>query len=101
MAATDLDDVPDRLALLKSVADFETDAAFAEKLGFSPQRWNNFLRGTPLSRDAAITLCRAIPGLTLDWLYFAKTEGLTVDVLRRIEAARKGRTPSRKGREAR
>ncbi len=50
--------------------------AFAEFIGLSEQRYNNFENGTPLSKDAAFRLVAKIPGLTTDWLWFGRLEGL-------------------------
>lgn len=109
-AKTDLDDEAYRVAVLRRAARFATDAAFAERLGITPQRLGNVLKGSGLGKDLAMLMCRAVPGLTLDWLHRGRTEALTVDLLRRIEAAeaelaaelgRKGKTASPRGREAR
>lgn len=65
----------------------ENQAAFARRLDISLARWNNFERGSPLSHQIAVKLVRLVPGLTLDWLYLGKTDGLTVDLARRLETA--------------
>jgi hypothetical protein len=61
----------------------------ADRLDISPQRWGNFLGGKPLNREVAIKLVQTIPGLTLDWLYLGKIDGLTVELARMLEEAEK------------
>ena len=42
----------------------------------SPQAWNNYTKGArPLALEGAILLCNRY-GLTLDWIYRGRTEGL-------------------------
>src|SRR6476660_8522639 len=72
---------------LRLVMEFPQSSAFAKFLGVSPQRWNNVEIGMPLSRDLAMTLVRKIPGLTLDWLYRARAEGVSLDLARLLDAS--------------
>ena len=60
---------------------------FAIKYGFTVKQWNNFERGLPLSKEAAIQLVRRIPGLTLDWLHLGSTETLSGKLRRELEEA--------------
>ena len=60
-------------------------SAMARWLDISTQRWSNFENNKPLSHEMAVKLCRMVPGLTLDWLYFGKTEGLPVRLARDLE----------------
>jgi hypothetical protein len=104
MAQKILDPVASRLIRLRESLGYETSAAFASFLGTSAQRWNNLENGLPLSKDMAFTLVRKIPGLTLDWLYFEKADGLPLELARRLGALGepgKGTTASRKPSEAR
>lgn len=87
--------IAQRLRQLRSV-ESDTSAAFAVRLRMSTQRWNNFENGYPLSREVAFTLVQTIPGLTLDWLYFGKLEGLTVDLARRLGELPSENMPKRK-----
>ena len=57
---------------------------FAAWLGISKQRWSNVEHGLPLSIAVADRLCERIPGLTLDWLYYGKVDGLAVALARRL-----------------
>jgi hypothetical protein len=47
----------------------------------------NYENGFPLPRDAAITLATRVPGLTTDWLFMGREEGLSVDLCRRLRQA--------------
>ena len=80
------DAVAERCKRLRIVMEYAQSSAFAKFLGVSPQRWNNVEIGMPLSRDLAMTLVRKIPGLTLDWLYRDRSEGLPLDFARRLDA---------------
>lgn len=57
---------------------------FAEWLDIEYPRWNNFERGYPLPTSIALELCRRVPGLTLDWIYRGRPEGLTLDLADRL-----------------
>jgi hypothetical protein len=50
----------------------------------SAQRYSNDENGHPLPRDTAIVLAMEIPGLTTDWLFMGREEGLPVDFRRRL-----------------
>jgi len=60
---------------------------FANRVGIEYRRWNNFERGHPLPRDMAVHLIRAIPGITLDWLYLGRDDSLTVKLQRELREA--------------
>lgn len=71
--------VPDlrtRLMALRYMVAGENQTIFAAKIGMEVKRWNNFERGSPLSKGMAILLVQKIPGLTLDWLFLGKEDGL-------------------------
>lgn len=53
----------------------------ANRLGISLARWSGFEVGNPISREIAIKLVREFPGLTLDWIYLGKRDGLTLQML--------------------
>jgi hypothetical protein len=55
-----------------------SQTAFAARLGIEVQRWNNFERGSPLSKEVAILIVQTFPDVTLDWLFLGKTDGLTL-----------------------
>lgn len=81
-----------RMRRLREVAGFETGTAFAAFLGVSPQRWNNVEIGVPLGNQMAFILVQKIPGLTLDWLYFGKPDGLPLALARKLEEPEPSRT---------
>lgn len=74
----------DRLRRLRRALGFETSTAFAVYLGIGYQRWNAFENGYPLSREVAFLLVKKVSGLSLDWLYFGKTEALPLELARRL-----------------
>jgi hypothetical protein len=74
----------ERLKRLRLAYGFETSTAFAAFLDIGFQRWNAFENGAPLSREVAFLLVRKISGLSLDWLYFGKTEALPLELARRL-----------------
>lgn len=74
----------DRLQRLRKAYGFETSTAFAAFLGIGLQRWNAFENGSPLSREVVFLLVRKFAGLTSDWLYFARTDGLPLELARRL-----------------
>jgi transcriptional regulator with XRE-family HTH domain len=77
-----------RLRALRKVMGYsESQQAFAKFLEISPQRYNNFENGTPLSIDAAKIICRKAQGVTLDWLYRDVPDGLPVKLARDLQAA--------------
>jgi hypothetical protein len=74
-----------RLQLLRRLIAGDNQVAFAARLGIERSRWNNFERGLPLSKDVALRIVKAIPDITLDWLFLGKTEGLTQRRARELE----------------
>ena len=74
----------ERLRRLRLSHGFATSTAFATFLGISVQRWNAFENGAPLSREVAFLLVRKFSGLSLDWLYFGRTEALPLELARRL-----------------
>lgn len=81
-----------RLKRLREAQGYTSQAAFAALLGISPPRWNNIEKGLPLSREIAFKLVQKVPGLTLDWLYFGKPDGMPIELARRL-----GELPSSTG----
>jgi hypothetical protein len=74
----------ERLVRLRTALGYPTATAFATFLHLSQQRWANYENGFPLSREIIFRLVQSIPGLSSDWLYFGKPEGLSVDLARRL-----------------
>lgn len=79
--------VAHRLQLLRIAVSGNNQSAFAARLGIEPRRWNNFERGSPLSKEIAILLAQKIPGVSLDWLYLGKVEALPFALQRELELA--------------
>lgn len=50
--------------------------SFALKYGFSVKQWNNFERGNPVPREAAIQLVLRFPGLSTDWIHLGRWDTL-------------------------
>lgn len=74
----------ERLIRLRKAYGYETTTAFAHFVDIPLTTYSGFENGAPLSRQAAFKIVRKIPGITLDWLYFDKPDGLPLDVLRRL-----------------
>ena len=64
--------------------------AFAEFLGVERGRWNNVECGAPLGKEMALRIVRKYPGVTLDWLFLGRPEGLTVEMARVLSEPSKG-----------
>jgi plasmid maintenance system antidote protein VapI len=71
---------------------FGAQTRFVARLGIQHSRWNNLERGEPLARDMAIKLVRAVPGLSLDWLWLGREYGLPQRLQRDLEEAEKAVT---------
>lgn len=68
-----------RLEKLASILSM-TDREIADRLGVSPQAWNNYSKGArPLPVDVALELKR-LSDTTLDWIYTGDERGLSVTV---------------------
>ena len=77
-------DTGGRVRTVRLVQGYENFTEFAAAIGVGRSRLANIEGGHKLTIDVAIALVKAVPGLTLDWLYFGKLDGLTVDLARRI-----------------
>ena len=73
-----------RLRRLRAAYDYRTASSFAAFVQIPVTTYNEFENGAPLSRQAAFKIVQRIPGMTLDWLYFGKPDGLPLDVARRL-----------------
>jgi hypothetical protein len=69
-----------------------SQARFAVQVGIEPRRWNNFEREYPLPRDMAVRLVRIIPGLTTDWIWLGREDGLPGRLQRELADAGKALT---------
>lgn len=84
-----------RLQILRRTVSKDNQAAFAARLGIEPKRWNNFERGTPLSKEIAFLIVKKFPDFTLDWLWHAKTKGMPQSLQWELEEVGKSLTTSR------
>lgn len=57
---------------------------FSREIGVGVTRWSNVENGSPVSHALADTLVKAFPGLTLDWIYYGRVEGMSVDMARAL-----------------
>lgn len=76
-----------RLRLLRKAEGGDNSTIWAKRMGMTLPQLSNYENGVKLSRDAAILMCKRVPGLTMDWLFMGREEGLSVDLRRRLEAA--------------
>jgi len=74
-----------RMRQLQLLLGHETDTAFAKDLDISLSRLNNLFHGAPIGKDLAFRLVGRVPGLTLDWIWFGKTDGLPVQLARSLD----------------
>ncbi|MCK1501469.1 helix-turn-helix transcriptional regulator [Bradyrhizobium sp. 188] len=74
----------ERLKALRLAYGYAEAAAFARFLDIPIQTYSRFENGGRLSLSAGLVLVRRIPGITLDYLYFGKPDGLPLDVARRL-----------------
>jgi DNA-binding XRE family transcriptional regulator len=81
-----------RVTRLWRALEYPTSAAFAHHLGVSPSRLNNVERGTPLSIDLAKTICRRVPGMSLDWLYHGNPAALPLQLAKTLDEDGSGNT---------
>ena len=82
-------EVPSRLRELRRAQDILTAAAFAKILRAKPARYGNIESGSyELSIKVAHAIVEAVPGMTLDWLYYGRERGLEPLLRDRLLAAR-------------
>lgn len=67
----------------------DNQTVMATRLGIGVKRWNNFERNSPLTRDVALILVKVIPGLTTDWLFLGREDGLPLKLQRELAEADK------------
>jgi transcriptional regulator with XRE-family HTH domain len=87
--------IPKRLRALRGAEGIATAKEFAEKLGVSPNRYGNIEAGSSLSIEIALLIVEAVPGVTLDWLYNGKEDGLTLSLRQRLAGVIGGATNAR------
>jgi hypothetical protein len=86
-----------RLRHLREALDYQHGNAFARYLGIQDARWYNLENGYPLSKEVAFLLVQKVSGLSLDWLYYGRTDGLSKSLGQRLGEFPEGPpTPSRR-----
>lgn len=76
-----------RLRLLRRAEGGDNSSTWAKRMGMTLPQLSNYENGVPLSKTAAITMAKRVPGLTTDWLFMGREEGLSVDLRRRLHEA--------------
>jgi hypothetical protein len=91
MAIVDKAVVGKRLRALRSVA-WADHKQFCGKCGIGLADWNNYEDGRMLLPPlSAGKLVENVPGLTLDWLFLGRTNGLDPDLQSKLAAAQGGK----------
>lgn len=74
-----------RLKRLREYHGYKTQTAFAEWLGISLSRWNNFEKaGLSVSKEIEDLLVAVTPGLSVDWLRAGDRRFLSKELDRRL-----------------
>lgn len=61
------------------------DVRMAVRLGVSLQRWHNIVHGgQSLSLSLALLIVERCPGVSLDWLFLGRTQGLSHKMARSL-----------------
>lgn len=81
-----------RLKCLRWAIARDNQTRFAAHLNIDAKRWNNFERGSPLSKDVALKIVQAWPDISLDWLFRGLDDHLTVKRQRELVEAAKALT---------
>jgi hypothetical protein len=79
--------VAQRLLLLQEMFEGTRRGAsgrMAQRLGITFHRWYNVLRGSPLSIALAQRIVLNFPGVSLDWLYLGRPEGLSCQIVEKL-----------------
>jgi hypothetical protein len=79
--------VAQRLLLLQEMFEGTGRGAsvrMAQGLRITPHHWYNVLRGSPLSIALAHRIVLTFPGVSLDWLYLGRPEGLSCQIAEKL-----------------
>ncbi len=80
-------DIGDRLRSLRIVLGYEKNQnGFAERMGMTPQSWNNYETGKRRPELDKAMLIRKNSGATLDWIYEGSLAGLPFDLAEKLSA---------------
>lgn len=64
----------------------KNQAGFARFIGTLPSQLNMIEKGMPISKSVAFSIVKKIPGVTLEWLWFGESRGLTVEMCAQLES---------------
>jgi hypothetical protein len=78
-------EVAARMRHLWRALEYPTSAAFAAAIGASPTRWNNIENSGSLSREIAFRIVQKFPGVTTDYLWFGRMDGMPLQRVRQLE----------------
>jgi hypothetical protein len=79
--------IAQRLLLLQEMVEGTGRGAsgrMAQRLGITFHHWYNVLRGSPLSIALAQRIVLKFPGVSLDWLYLDRPEGLSCQIAEQL-----------------
>jgi len=77
-----------RLCIFREIfGDNQTE--ISQRIGIEYKRWSNLERGYPMSRDLAWLLHKRLPGVSTDWFWFGKMDGLSAYYREQIPLAEK------------
>lgn len=78
-----------RLRLMREIISGDNQTDFAKRLGIDFKRWSNYERGYPIPREVAFILHDKFPGMSIEWIWFGKTDSLSANYLQKIQMAEK------------
>jgi hypothetical protein len=76
--------VSERVTHLRKEMGYMYVTPFAKYLGVKIGRLWYAENGGPLAKELALRIVEKCPGVTLDWLYLGRTNGLSVSMSRRL-----------------
>ena len=77
----------ERLRLLREIIAGENQMQFAKRLDIPFKRWSNYERGYPVPRETAFLICKAFPGMSVEWIWWGWEGNLSTDYKNKIAAA--------------
>ena len=92
-------DVAGRLRIARKSIGFRTARSFAKKLGIDENSYTPYERGKAIPPPVLLAKVKHLTGVTMDWLFFGDTSGLTLKVheaLQKAEMAKKEKQPNPK-----
>jgi hypothetical protein len=87
MKRTPNSDVAQRCVKLRKAMGYDYhggQSEFADFLGVTIGRWNGVEHGNPLSKSLAFRVVQKCPEVTVDWLWFGNSGGLSVRMARAL-----------------